>query len=155
MKRYRGRINSTQKDILKWMLKNLVLISKEKILSEGKERFMEDTEFLIPWSPRDSFNIDNKNHMSKISTSLRLLEQRGYIKRHRNTPKGPVAYVAFTNDGIFIAKTWARITESNEEDIIKILMTLKKGLKGKIQIVTTNGTKGMKYNYLFSIKCFN
>ena len=90
---------------------------------------MEETEFLIPWSPRDSFNIDNKNHMSKISTSLRLLEQRGYIKRHRNTPKGPVAYVAFTNDGIFIAKTWARITESNEEDDYKNFDDIEKGFE--------------------------
>ena len=129
MKRYRGRINSTQKDILKWMLKNLVLISNEKMQSKGKERFMEETEFLIPWSPKDSFNVDNKNHMSKISTSLRLLEQRGYIKRHRNSSKGPVAYVTFTNDGILIAKTWARITESNEEDDFKNFDDIEKGFE--------------------------
>ena len=87
------------------MLKNLVLISQEKMQSSGKERFMEDTDFLIPWSPQEIFNIEGKSHISKISTSLRILEQRGYIKRHRNSPKGPVAYISFTNDGIFIAKT--------------------------------------------------
>ena len=146
MKRYRGRINSTQKDILKWMLKNLVLISNEKMQSKGKERFMEDTEFLIPWSPKDSFNVDNKNHMSKISSSLRLLEQRGYIKRHRNSSKGPVAYVTFTNDGILIAKTWARITESNEEDDFKNFDDIEKGLKGKIQIATNSGIRTKNLN---------
>ena len=97
--------------------------------SKGKERFMEETEFLIPWSPKDSFNVDNKNHMSKISTSLRLLEQRGYIKRHRNSSKGTVAYVTFTNDGILIAKTWARITESNEEDDFKNFDDIEKGFE--------------------------
>ena len=66
MKRYRGKINPIQKVILKWMLKNLVLISQEKIQSSGKERFMEDTDFLIPWSPQEIFNIEGKNHMSKI-----------------------------------------------------------------------------------------
>ena len=111
------------------MLKNLVLISNEKMQSKGNERFREDTEFLIPWSPKESFNVDNKNHMSKISNSLRLLEQRGYIKRHRNSPKGPVAYVTFTNDGILIAKTWARITESNEEDDFKNFDDSEKGFE--------------------------
>ncbi len=129
MKRYRGKINSTQKGILKWMLKNLVLISQEKMQSSGKERFMEDTDFLIPWSPQEIFNIEGKSHMSKISTSLRLLEQRGYIKRHRNSPKGPIAYISFTNDGIFIAKTWARVTESNEEDDFKSFDDIEKGFE--------------------------
>ena len=77
MKRYRGKINPIQKVILKWMLKNLVLISQEKIQSSGKERFMEDTDFLIPWSPQEIFNIEGKNHMSKISTSLRLFRTEG------------------------------------------------------------------------------
>ena len=75
------------------------------------------------------FDAVNKNHISKISTSLRLLEQRGYVKRHRNSPRGPVAYVTFTNDGIFIAKTWARITESNEEDDFKNFDDIEKGFE--------------------------
>ncbi len=97
--------------------------------SSGKERFMEDTDFLIPWSPQEIFNIEGKNHMSKISTSLRLLEQRGYIKRHRNSAKGPIAYISFTNDGVFIAKTWARVTESNEEDDFKSFDDIEKGFE--------------------------
>ena len=137
------------------MLKNLVLISQEKMQSSGKERFMEDTDFLIPWSPQEIFNIEGKSHISKISTSLRILEQRGYIKRHRNSPKGPIAYISFTNDGIFIAKTWARVTESNEEDDLKVLMMLKKVSRDRTQIVMNSGIKTKKYNYLFSIKCSN
>ncbi len=129
MKRYRGRITPTQKDILKWMLKNLVLISNEKMQSNGNERFMDESDFLIPWSPKESFNIDSKNHLSKISSSLRILEQRGYVKRHRNSSKGPIAYVSITKDGMFIAKTWARITESNEEDDFKNFDDIEKGFE--------------------------
>ena len=67
--------------------------------------------------------------MSKISTSLRILEQRGYVKRHRNSAKGHIAYISFTNDGVFIAKTWARITESNEEDDFKSFDDIEKGFE--------------------------
>ena len=81
------------------------------------------------YTPQEIFNIEGKSHMSKISTSLRLLDQRGYIKRHRNSPKGPIAYISFTNDGIFIAKTWARVTESNEEDDFKSFDDIEKGFE--------------------------
>ena len=43
-----------------WMWNNLILISKEKLTSSGSEKFLDDTEFLIPWTPNDSFNLGLK-----------------------------------------------------------------------------------------------
>ena len=93
--------------------------------------------------------------MSKISTSLRLLEQRGYIKRHRNSAKGHIAYISFTNDGVFIAKTGLELQNQMKKMTLKVLMILKKVLKDRIQIVMNNGIRTKRYNYLFSIKCSN
>ena len=79
------------------MLKNLVLISQEKIQSSGKERFMEDTDFLIPWSPQEIFNIEGKNHMSKISTSLRISPTKG----PSGTPNSKISFASIGNFGAF------------------------------------------------------
>ena len=59
------------------MLKNLVLISQEKIQSSGKERFMEDTDFLIPWSPQEIFNIEGKKSYVKNFNFIKTFRAEG------------------------------------------------------------------------------
>ena len=129
MKKYRGKITETQRDILMWMWKNLAIISKEKLSTSGKERFMPDTDFLIPWTPSLSFNLNQKKDKDRYSRSLKILEDKGYLKRIRSIPKGPIAYSSFTNDGIFIVKTWARIVESGEEDEFSNFSDIEKGFE--------------------------
>ena len=53
---------------------------------------------LISWSPQEIFNIEGKTICQKF-LRLRILEQRGYVKRHRNSAK-TIAYISFTNDGV-------------------------------------------------------
>lgn len=111
------------------MWKNLALISKEKLFSTGNERFLSETEFLIPWTPKENFNLNDSKDRKRYSRSLRILEDRGYVVRKRSSSRGPIAYVSFTNDGIFIAKTWARIVESGEEDEFNNFEDLEQGFE--------------------------
>ena len=67
-----------------WMWNNLILISKEKLTSSGSEKFLDDTEFLIPWTPNDSFNLDLKKDKVRYSRSLKALEEKGYLIRKRS-----------------------------------------------------------------------
>jgi len=127
LKKFRGKISSTQRDILMWMWNNLILISKEKLASSGNERFLDDTEFLIPWTPNDSFKLELKKDKDRYSRSLKALEDRGYLVRKRSGQRGAIAYVNFTRDGIFVVKTWARIIDSGEEDEFNNFEDLEKG----------------------------
>jgi hypothetical protein len=110
-----------------WMWNNLILISKEKLASTGNERFLDDTEFLIPWIPNESFALQLKKDKERYSKSLKRLEEMGYLIRKRNGQNGPIAYVNFTRDGIFVVKTWARIVDSGEEDEFNNFDDLEKG----------------------------
>ena len=110
-----------------WMWNNLILISKEKLASSGSERFLDDTEFLIPWTPSDSFSLELKKDKDRYSRSLKALEDRGYLVRKRSGQRGAIAYVSFTRDGIFVVKTWARIIDSGEEDEFNNFEDLEKG----------------------------
>ena len=62
-----------------WMWNNLILISKEKLASTGNDRFLDDTEFLIPWIPNESFALQLKKDKERYSKSLKRLEEMGYL----------------------------------------------------------------------------
>ena len=111
-KRFRGKITETERTIITWILRYLKSVENESSTGMFGQNW---EQMLIPWLPREIFGINEKKELQKFSRTLKSLEDKGYIVRKRERKRSPTSYITVTNDGLLIAKTWARISDTGED----------------------------------------
>ena len=124
IKVYRGRLSEFQKELLLFLSERAKKMSNRQLGINARTEEIENniSSILIPWSPALLFDAKGTEG-KQYSKSLRSLEQKGYLIRHKGSSSSPTSYVQLTEDGILISKTWKSYndasidTEDDDEEL--------------------------------------
>ena len=117
---YRGRLSEFQKELLLFLSDRAKKMSSRQLGINARTEEIENniSSILIPWSPALLFDAKGTEG-KQYSKSLRSLEQKGYLIRHKGSNNGFTSYVQLTEDGILISKTWksySDVAEDNQDE---------------------------------------